>query len=687
MLTPSLQIPRRVIFLNADGYDDITDSCGLSPDMGAYPWCCAGIVLDDCGVCGGTGEQQTCGCGEPNTLGFPDGECDCHGNILDECGVCGGEGIADGSCDCFGQIADCEGVCGGISELDICDECNGDGMSCTQLPHFKADEDNIGWAKISYTINDLGTMDSNLYRAEIQADTNVETYLQSKTLNPTLYVYRINEGGEIVDSVSISADNISADSLNTIIDLPGAIYVQTSSLVIIPDYLVEGFPIYPINEEAPDSTAWLGILGMYVKIDNFYSSITEPNALVKMEETFFSDTTLSNRIDIKMKYTEIIHFLKQPYFDYQIEFGTTLLDTAVYGIGRDCSHIDGHPDGTHTFLPFKITNLTLNNQADLSHYDNGIYYGQADFGDVGVGGCSLCKQDEWCIGARCLESSGYKNCNWEREEVLLLEEIIHPEVDSDTDLIYDFKIGFDIGEYYNHVGADPIITEMWSVPETYSFGEIVYHEGMLYKAMENISITNLPDEWFDENGDNVNDNPWKILYPWEEGDFAIISMHKQLHDGDNWILDMSVLWGCTNPDACNYNPYAIVDDVNCIFAAEYYNCEGNCLISQDIDENGECDGILSIDQELIPTIFSISSIYPNPFNPTTTISFSIPEFGLTTITAYDITGKKLEILTNTNLNPGNYSIDWNASSYPSGVYLIRMDSGDFTQTQKVVLVK
>ena len=96
---------------------------------------------------------------------------------------------------------------------------------------------------------------------------------------------------------------------------------------------------------------------------------------------------------------------------------------------------------------------------------------------------------------------------------------------------------------------------------------------------------------------------------------------------------------------------------------------------------------LSIVDKLILLQYSINNIYPNPFNPTTTISFSIPKLGLTTITAYDITGKELETLTNTSMNPGNYSIDWNASSYPSGVYIIKMDSGDFTQTQKVVFVK
>jgi len=125
--------------------------------------------------------------------------------------------------------------------------------------------------------------------------------------------------------------------------------------------------------------------------------------------------------------------------------------------------------------------------------------------------------------------------------------------------------------------------------------------------------------------------------------------------------DNSICSGCTDLDAGNYDPDATINDGSCI--------------------------TLAIESIELPEDYSLQHSYPNPFNPTTTISFSIPEFGLTTITAYDITGREIEILTNTNLNPGNYSIDWNASSYPSGVYLIRMDSGDFTQTQKVVLIK
>ena len=124
------------------------------------------------------------------------------------------------------------------------------------------------------------------------------------------------------------------------------------------------------------------------------------------------------------------------------------------------------------------------------------------------------------------------------------------------------------------------------------------------------------------------------------------------------------------------------DGVNNKSTVDIQVCIDEIADDYDCEENE-----MSNEVSIIPNNYNISSIYPNPFNPTTTISFSIPEFGLATITAYDITGKELETLTNTNLNPGNYNIDWNASSYPSGVYLIRMDSGDFTQTQKVVLVK
>ena len=142
--------------------------------------------------------------------------------------------------------------------------------------------------------------------------------------------------------------------------------------------------------------------------------------------------------------------------------------------------------------------------------------------------------------------------------------------------------------------------------------------------------------------------------------------------GNNWSCA-----GCMEPTACNYDTNASIDDFTCEFPIEEYDYDP-------IIDDGNC--ALVIETVKSPNNYTIST-HPNPFNPAISISFSISKFGFTSIKTYDITGKHLKTLINTNLNPGSYMVDWNASSYPSGVYLIRMNSNDFTQTNKVMFVK
>ena len=85
--------------------------------------------------------------------------------------------------------------------------------------------------------------------------------------------------------------------------------------------------------------------------------------------------------------------------------------------------------------------------------------------------------------------------------------------------------------------------------------------------------------------------------------------------------------------------------------------------------------------------YSINTIYPNPFNPITTISFSIPQSGLVSLKVYDITGRVTTTLKDEYMSVGYYDISWDASNYPSGIYFVKMISDGFIQTEKVVLVK
>jgi hypothetical protein len=89
---------------------------------------------------------------------------------------------------------------------------------------------------------------------------------------------------------------------------------------------------------------------------------------------------------------------------------------------------------------------------------------------------------------------------------------------------------------------------------------------------------------------------------------------------------------------------------------------------------------------LIPKQVSML-LYPNPFNPVTTISFIIPISANVKIAAYDIVGNQAGTILNQTVPAGTQSITWNAKNRPSGVYFIRMESGAFVRTQKVMLLK
>lgn len=91
--------------------------------------------------------------------------------------------------------------------------------------------------------------------------------------------------------------------------------------------------------------------------------------------------------------------------------------------------------------------------------------------------------------------------------------------------------------------------------------------------------------------------------------------------------------------------------------------------------------------EKVVTSYSLSQNFPNPFNPTTTISFGIPKAGLVKVTVYDITGKYVAEIVNTELSAGKYNTAWDASSLASGVYFYKIQAGDFTDMKKMTLIK
>lgn len=91
--------------------------------------------------------------------------------------------------------------------------------------------------------------------------------------------------------------------------------------------------------------------------------------------------------------------------------------------------------------------------------------------------------------------------------------------------------------------------------------------------------------------------------------------------------------------------------------------------------------------EFVASAFSLSQNYPNPFNPVTNIKFQIPEEGFIKLSVFNVLGREIQTIVNQQLSPGSYSVDFNGSNLPSGVYYYRFETNSVTETRKMVLIK
>ena len=91
--------------------------------------------------------------------------------------------------------------------------------------------------------------------------------------------------------------------------------------------------------------------------------------------------------------------------------------------------------------------------------------------------------------------------------------------------------------------------------------------------------------------------------------------------------------------------------------------------------------------EEIPETFKLEQNYPNPFNPQTIINFSIKQKSMVKLAIYDITGKEIAILVNNELTAGTYNYNFDAAKLSSGIYLYRIEAGDYVSTKKMTLIK
>jgi photosystem II stability/assembly factor-like uncharacterized protein len=182
---------------------------------------------------------------------------------------------------------------------------------------------------------------------------------------------------------------------------------------------------------------------------------------------------------------------------------------------------------------------------------------------------------------------------------------------------------------------------------------------------------------------------WYISKQWTPGeDFDTLStgfhnFKAQVIDNKFWVyIDNMLLPGC---------PYSHEDPqvVTVGYPGIYKYNVGPATVEFDnfnvnVYEFEEETAILNND---VPSEFVLEQNYPNPFNPATTLKFQIPNADMVAISIYNVAGRKVAEVMNEQLEAGFYSVNFNASALPSGVYLYRLTAGEFSSVKKMTLLK
>jgi len=151
---------------------------------------------------------------------------------------------------------------------------------------------------------------------------------------------------------------------------------------------------------------------------------------------------------------------------------------------------------------------------------------------------------------------------------------------------------------------------------------------------------------------------------------SVLTQHRQNYDADT--LDLSAYAGQT----------IIVDVVDAFQGGWGWLAVDEIQIS-----NATIEGSAVENTSSSPARFSLAQNFPNPFNPTTEIAFSISETMQINLAVYNIHGESVKTIVNEKLSAGSYKYSFAAQNLPSGVYFYKLQSGDEIQTRKMVLMK
>jgi hypothetical protein len=328
-----------------------------------------------------------------------------------------------------------------------------------------------------------------MLRFEIQADLGSTAGEGMACENPVVYVY------EITDSVSqnpaeieqsFGTDTLTASQIDSLLDLPGA--TESGSEIFIPLYR-------SITEVNRDSEM---LDGIRFRFDNIQDFIPEDQSALVDTVIWFADSSTIDAMEGTLTYFNTAAFNRRLNFDYKIELYSAPTDSTS---SQFCS-------SSYSRVPLRVTNITTGRQVVLKHLDQGYSFPPP------------------------LSAEGFGDCEWTRNEPLIFQGDTL-EIDTVLTPVQTFTLtnDFDLEELL------PGLND-WSSSDSYQEGDMVQQRIMAWEATEANSGVE-PYSFIDDDGDGINDSPWKPYYPWSDGEYLIVKMKKFFTDGDAWVVDMS----------------------------------------------------------------------------------------------------------------------------------------------------
>ena len=211
----------------------------------------------------------------------------------------------------------------------------------------------------------------------------------------------------------------------------------------------------------------------------------------------------------------------------------------------------------------------------------------------------------------------------------------------------------------------------------------IYYKGSINKGVNWDADTRLTNNSAASRTPSVSVSGQAVHVVWDDrrgGASGEIYYKRSTDAGVSWIADTQL-----TVNFASQNPSVSISGTAVYVVWKDYR-DGNWEIYSKQNPTGNPVGIININSE-IPNEFSLGQNYPNPFNPATKIKFELRNTSFTNLVIYDGLGREVETIVNEQLNAGSYKADWNASNFPSGVYFYKLTTGDFSKTNKMLLIK